>query len=119
MAFNSFALGITNSCFKCACHSRSQKQRKENFYNHEEQFDISELESSGTRSVEVLISLSLLKTLIDWLPYIRYRSSLQLVTVLGIYMQRISVCVYMYIYTQGVSEGRVNILEGGSMNYSE
>jgi hypothetical protein len=47
VAFNSFAVGITNSCFKCACHSQSQKQRKENFYNHE-QFVISELDSSGT-----------------------------------------------------------------------
>ena len=29
------------------------------------------------------------------------------------------VCVYVYIHTQGVSEGIVNILRGGSMDYSE
>ena len=48
VAFNSFVVVITNTCFKCARHTRSQKQRKENFYNHEEQFYVSGLDSSGT-----------------------------------------------------------------------
>ena len=69
--------------------------------------------------MEVLISSSLLKTLIDCLLYIRYRSSLQLVTVLGIYIQSICVYIYVYIYIQGVSGGIINNLEGGSMDYSE
>jgi hypothetical protein len=35
------------------------------------------------------------------------------------YLQVCCILFYVYIYTQGVSGGTVNILGGGSMDYSE
>jgi len=36
-----------------------------------------------------------------------------------VFYMYVCMCIYIYIYIQGVSGGIVNILRGGSMNYSE